>query len=92
MNPTIVYILVPLLAIPFGCGLLAFMGALLFPSTREAIAAWLLRKASPDTLGASASAQLMELRKELYALRCEVAAGTRALPSGDVPAGRIGTA
>lgn len=86
----IVAILAPVLGIPFGCGLTAFLGALLFPSTREAIAAWMHRKASPDTLETAASAQLMALRNEVYALRCEVAAIAQALPAGSTPAGRIG--
>jgi hypothetical protein len=54
------------------------------------MAAWMHRKASPDTLDASASAQLMALRNEVYALRCEVAAVARTLPSGDASVGRIG--
>lgn len=86
MNPDIV---IPLISIPFGCGLVAFMGALLFPSTRGAMAAWLHRKANPDTLETSASAQLMALRNEVYALRVEVAAVAQALPQSD-PARRIG--
>ena len=77
MNPDI---LVPLVAIPIGCGLTAFIAALIFPSTRSAMAAWLHRKANPDALDASASAQLMALRNEVYALRVEVAAVSQALP------------
>jgi len=90
MDPNLFYVLIPLVAVPCGCALLAFLGALVFPSTREAVAAWMHRKASPDTIDTSVSAQLMALRNEVYALRCEVAAGTRAVPSGDPPAGRIG--
>lgn len=90
INPDAFYVLIPLVAIPFGCGLLAFMGALLFPSTREAVAAWMHRKAGANQLDASVSAQLMALRNEVYALRCEVAAGARAVPPGDGSAGRIG--
>lgn len=82
-------ILVPLIAVPCGCGLVAFMCALVFPSTRGAMAAWLQRKANPDTLDSSASAQLMALRNEVYALRVEVAAVAQALPQSD-PARRIG--
>jgi hypothetical protein len=90
MSEIWVELLVPMVAIPFGCGVMAFLGALLFPSTREAIAAWMHRKAAPDTLDASASAQLMALRNEVYALRVEVAAVARALPSGDASVARIG--
>lgn len=86
----IVAILGAILGIPFGCGLTAFLGALLFPSTREAIAEWMHRKATPDTLESAASAQLMALRNEVYALRCEVAAIAQSLPTGTPPAGRIG--
>jgi hypothetical protein len=68
---------------------MAFMCALVFPSTRGAMAAWLHRKVNPDTLDASASAQLMALRNEVYALRVEVAAVAQALPPSD-PARRIG--
>jgi hypothetical protein len=82
-------LLVPLIAIPFGCGLVAFMCALVFPSTRGAMAAWVHRKANPDTLDSSATAQLMALRNEVYALRVEVAAVAQALPQSD-PARRIG--
>ena len=84
-----VEILVPLVAVPCGCGLVAFMAALVFPSTRAAMAEWLHRKANPDTLESSASAQLMALRNEVYALRVEVAAVAQALPQSD-PARRIG--
>jgi hypothetical protein len=90
MNPDVFYVLIPLVAIPFGCGLVAFVGALIFPSTRQAVAAWMHRRASPDALDASASAQLMALRNEVYALRCEVAAGVRILPSGDASERRVG--
>jgi hypothetical protein len=76
-------ILIPLIAVPCGCGLVAFMAALVFPSTRQAMAAWVTRKANPDTLESSASAQLMALRNEVYALRVEVAAVAQALPSAD---------
>lgn len=86
----LVDLLVALVALPLGIGLTAFMGALLFPSTRAAVAAWMHRKASPDTLAPSAAAQLMALRNEVYALRCEVAAVAQALPSGDTAVGRIG--
>jgi hypothetical protein len=82
-------ILIPLISIPFGCGLVAFIAALVFPSTRGAMAAWLHRKANPDTLESAASAQLMALRNEVYALRVEVAAVAQALPQSD-PARRIG--
>ena len=83
-------LLIPLVAIPFGCGMISFLGALMFPSTREAIAAWMHRKAAPDSLDASASAQLMALRNEVYALRVEVSAVARTLPSGDASVARIG--
>ncbi len=82
-------ILIPLIAVPFGCALTAFMCALIFPSTRNAMADWIHRKANPDTLESSASAQLMALRNEVYALRVEVAAVAQALPQSD-PARRIG--
>ena len=78
-----VEILVPLIAVPCGCGLTAFIAALIFPSTRGAIAEWVHRKANPDTLESSASAQLMALRNEVYALRVEVAAVAQALPGTD---------
>jgi hypothetical protein len=78
-----VEILVPLIAVPCGCGLTAFIAALLFPSTRGAMAEWMHRKANPDTLESSASAQLMALRNEVYALRVEVAAVAQALPGTD---------
>lgn len=91
MSEMWVELLVPLVAIPFGCGMIAFLGALLFPSTREAVAAWMHRKAAPDSLDASASAQLMALRNEVYALRCEVAAVARTLPPGDPSMARIGS-
>jgi hypothetical protein len=78
-----VEILVPLIAVPCGCGLTAFIAALLFPSTRGAMAEWVHRKADPDTLESSASAQLMALRNEVYALRVEVAAVAQALPGTD---------
>jgi hypothetical protein len=78
-----VEILVPLIAVPCGCGLTAFIAALLFPSTRGAMAEWVHRKANPDTLESSASAQLMALRNEVYALRVEVAAVAQALPGTD---------
>jgi hypothetical protein len=90
VNPDI---LIPLVAIPIGCGLMAFMSALIFPSTRSAMAEWLHRKANPDTLDSSASAQLMALRNEVYALRVEVAAVAQALPNAlpqNDPARRIG--
>ena len=49
------------------------------------MAEWVRRKANPDTLEASASAQLMALRNEVYALRVEVAAVAQALPPPTPP-------
>jgi hypothetical protein len=47
------------------------------------MAEWVHRKANPDTLESSASAQLMALRNEVYALRVEVAAVAQSLPGTD---------
>lgn len=78
--------------VPIGsCVLLIFGGLLIFPSTRAAVAARLRRNTGPDPLDVDAiSAQLMALRNEVYALRCEVDAVARTLPAGDASAGRIG--
>jgi hypothetical protein len=73
------------------CAVLLFFGAMAFPSTREALAARLRSKGGQDPDDAAAvSEQLMALRNEVYALRCEVAAVAQALPSRDQVAGRIG--
>jgi hypothetical protein len=80
-------IFVPLSA----CVVLVFFGAMVFPSTREAIAARLSSKADARSDDAAAiSEQLMALRNEVYALRCEVAAVAQTLPPRDGVAGRIG--
>ena len=78
-------LLIPLVAIPFGCGMISFLGALMFPSTREAIAAWMHRKAAPDSLDASASAQLMATRRWRASARGSVSAGPPAVPGGGSP-------
>src|SRR5579862_104263 len=84
-------LLIPLVAVPVGCGTIVALGALLFPSTREALAAWPLRRGKTvdaDAVTAqlaSANAQLAALRGEVYALRCEVAAVSQALPGGNRP-------
>jgi hypothetical protein len=93
MNQTVVALAFFMVAVPVGCALLAFVGALVFPSTREAIVAAIHRKFRTDTadmLDASVSAQIMALRNELYALRCEVAASRADFLAGDASAGRIG--
>ena len=84
-------LLIPLVAVPVGCGTIVALAALLFPSTREALAGWLTRRhkgvdAEAVTAQlASANAQLAALRGEVYALRCEVAAVSQGLPSGARP-------
>lgn len=85
MNETVVGLAAFVVGVPACCALIAFVGALVFPSTRGAMAAWVHRKAIPDRLDESVSAQIMALRNEVYALRCEVAAGVRVLPAGDAP-------
>ncbi len=66
------------------CIVLIFFGAMVFPSTREALAARLRSKNGSDPDDAAAvSEQLMALRNEVYALRCEVAAVGQALPAGN---------
>lgn len=73
------------------CAVLVFFGAMVFPSTREALAARLRGKAGSDPNEAAAvSEQLMALRNEVYALRCEVAAVAQTFPARDQVAGRIG--
>ena len=73
------------------CAVLLFFGAIVFPSTREALAARLRGKGRSDPDDAAAvSEQLMALRNEVYALRCEVAAVAQTLPARDQVAGRIG--
>jgi hypothetical protein len=72
------------------CVVLLFFGAMVFPSTREAIAARLSSKADARSDDAAAiSEQLMALRNEVYALRCEVAAVAQTLPPRDGAAARI---
>lgn len=73
------------------CVVLVFFGAIVFPSTREALADRLRFKGGvdPDAV-AGVSEQLMALRNEVYALRCEVAAVAQTLPARDGAAGRIG--
>jgi hypothetical protein len=73
------------------CAVLVFCGMMVFPSTREALAARLRSKGGSDPDDAAAvSEQLMALRNEVYALRCEVAAVAQVLPARDQVAGRIG--
>jgi len=61
---------------------------LLFPSTREGLAKRLAGKGAAalddEALGhlSSTDANVTALRSEVYALRCEVAALSRALPPG----------
>ncbi|GEM_PF-2500538 len=76
-----------LLGIPFGCSMVVLLGAMLFPSTRAALATWMHRPGEMALDGEvvsaqleSANAQLAALRGEVYALRCEVAAVSQALP------------
>jgi hypothetical protein len=72
------------------CVVLLFFGAMLFPSMRQAFAARLRgKRADPDD-AAAVSEQLMALRNEVYALRCEVAAVAQTLPPRDQVAARIG--
>jgi len=85
--------LIPLIAIPAGCATTVFLFALLFPTTRHAMANWLHRRSSggldPEAVTtqlASANAQLAAVRGEVYALRCELAALTQALPATVRPA------
>ncbi len=80
-------IFVPICSVVF----LVFFGAMVFPSTREALAARLRGKHGSDPDDAAAvSEQLMALRNEVYALRCEVAAVAQTIPARDQVAGRIG--
>jgi hypothetical protein len=73
------------------CAVLVVFGLMVFPSTREAFAARLRGKGGSDPDDAAAvSEQLMALRNEVYALRCEVAAVAQTLPPRDQVAGRIG--
>jgi hypothetical protein len=84
---TLAAIFVPLCS----CAVLLFFGAMVFPSMRQALAARLRGKRGSDPDDAAAvSEQLMALRNEVYALRCEVAAVAQALPARDQVAGRIG--
>jgi hypothetical protein len=83
---TLAAIFVPLCS----CAVLLFFGTMVFPSTRAALAARLRgKRADPDD-AAAVSEQLMALRNEVYALRCEVAAVAQTLPARDQVAGRIG--
>lgn len=88
MSPDVVYAAIPILAVAIGCPTLVLLGVLAFPSTRAAFA----RRLGGRTVGemddramahlASTDANVTALRSELYALRCEVAAISRALPPG----------
>ncbi len=86
MDPSVVYALVPIAGAVFGGPTVVVLGLLLFPSTRAALARRLAgRGAGPlDDQGAahlaSTNANVTALRSEVYALRCEVAAISRALP------------
>jgi hypothetical protein len=72
------------------CVVLVFFGAIVFPSTREALADRLRFKGGVDPDAAGVSEQLMALRNEVYALRCEVAAVAQTLPPRDGVSARIG--
>lgn len=86
MDPNVVYALIPVMAVVFGGPTAVLLGMLLFPSTRAALAKRLAgRGAGPlDDQAvahlASTNANVTALRSEVYALRCEVAAISRALP------------
>jgi len=88
MSEDMLALLIPLVAIPLGCLTTVLIAALLFPTTRHALANWIHRRGGGGELDsdalvqlASANAQLGALRGEVYALRCEVAAIAQALPS-----------
>jgi hypothetical protein len=86
MPDVLAAIFVPICSVVF----LVFFGAMVFPSTREALAARLRGKHGSDPDDAAAvSEQLMALRNEVYALRCEVAAVAHTLPAGDQVASRV---
>jgi hypothetical protein len=86
VDPNVVYALVPIVAVAFGGPTVVVLGMLLFPSTRAAFARRLAgHGAGPldDQAAAhlaSTDANVTALRSEVYALRCEVAAISRALP------------
>ena len=87
MSANELYALIPILAVIFGCPTAVLLGALLFPSTRDALARRLAGRTAGDlddralTHLASADANVTAMRSEVYALRCEVAALSRALPA-----------
>ena len=84
---TLAAIFVPLCS----CAVLLFFGVMVFPSTRAGLAARLRGKRGSEADDAAAvSEQLMALRNEVYALRCEVAAVAQTLPPRDGVAARIG--
>jgi len=85
MPEVLAAIFVPVCSVVF----LVFFGAMVFPSTREALAARLRGKGGDPDDAAAVSEQLMALRNEVYALRCEVAAVAQTLPARDQVAGRI---
>jgi hypothetical protein len=92
MNPDNYALLIPLFGVVFGCTTFVVITALIFPSTRQALANWLHRRSSGglDSEPAVAqlegvNAQLAALRGEVYALRCEVAAVSQALPGAPHP-------
>jgi hypothetical protein len=92
VNADVLALLIPMVAIPFGCATTVVIVGLIFPSTRQAMANWLHRRTSGavDSESAiaqleSANAQLSALRGEVYALRCEVAAVSQALPGAAHP-------
>ncbi len=88
MDPSIVYALIPIFAALVGGPTVVVLGVLLFPSTRAAFARRLAGRgagALDDQAAAhlaSTDANVTALRSEVYALRCEVAAISRALPPG----------
>jgi hypothetical protein len=88
VDPSVVYALIPILAVVVGGPVVVLLGVLLFPSTRAAFARRLAGRgagALDDQAVAhlvSTDANVTALRSEVYALRCEVAAISRALPAG----------
>ena len=85
-----VELLIPMLGIVIGCPTAVFLGVLLFPSTRGALADRLRGHAvaEHDKLLAetvSTGEQLAQLRAEVYALRSEVAGISHRLTSGSAP-------
>jgi hypothetical protein len=91
MSEDMLALMIPLVAIPLGCLTMVVIAALLFPTTRQALANRIghrgLAGADPDVAGqlASANAQLAALRGEVYALRCEVATIAQVLPAPASP-------